>query len=143
MLSMNTLQKSISLANTQKKKKKMVTLRIVNFFEEIRHRKNKKSISSKLFLGGVMSWDRIIAGISRQANFYCVRQPRYRLQIVVPGNQVAAKHDSRDIKLFKMTNLAFLDRCRLIPGYKKRWKMPLVAAKHDSSDPKMLNLFFN
>ena len=43
---------------------------------------------------------------SRQANFYCVRQPwqpQYRLQIVVPGNQVAAKHNSRDIKLFKIT----------------------------------------
>ena len=42
---------------------------------------------------------------SRQHNFYCVRQPRqprYRLQIVVPGNQVAAKHNSRDKKLFKI-----------------------------------------
>ena len=58
---------------------------------------------------------------SRQANFYCVRQPRqpqYRLQVVFFrvfvfscfSLSVAAKHDSRDIKITLKLIFGFLYR---------------------------------
>ena len=49
------------------------------------------------------TWGRIIACVSRQPNFYLLRQPQYRLEIVFPGSHETRQPWSKNPKInFKL-----------------------------------------